>query len=145
MDFAHYTYSRGMCSCCYDATDLPERYWKKGVLQKIKSGEQESYSFILFKNAVNGSGCVRRNDKIKDIQYILWNMPLERLEKVCKDLYVMLREEFFVIVPSDDSSTIVLIKKDGKYKDYIYNEEYSNCKIISDKSSELSKLLEKCK
>ena len=30
LDFAHFTYQRGMCSCCYGPWDLPARYWRGG-------------------------------------------------------------------------------------------------------------------
>lgn len=29
LDFAHYTYLRGQCSCCYGPLDMSARYWRK--------------------------------------------------------------------------------------------------------------------
>ena len=60
LDFAHFTYVKGMCSCCYGPTDLPAIYWKDGIVKN----EEDKYSYILFKNANNGSGQVKRKDEI---------------------------------------------------------------------------------
>lgn len=56
IDFAHFTFQPGMCSCCYGPEDLPSLYWKD---RRIK---HDNYSYILFKNADNGSGSVTKND-----------------------------------------------------------------------------------
>lgn len=77
LDFAHFTFLRGQCSCCYGPMDLPDRYWVKGrkpVLKKTVSengGVLETHEpllstiqYILFKNAANGSGTVTKNDTI---------------------------------------------------------------------------------
>ena len=61
IDFAHFTYRRGQCSCCYGPKDLLKMYWKNRVIP-----EHDDYSYILFKNADNGSGTVTKNDEISD-------------------------------------------------------------------------------
>jgi len=53
IDFAHFTYKQGQCSCCYGPKDLPKMYWKDRTIP-----EGDDYSYILFKNANNGSGTV---------------------------------------------------------------------------------------
>lgn len=103
LDFAHFTYQRGMCSCCYGPKDLPKRYWKNG---KIPEGD--GYEFILFKNADNGSGCVTKNNKIEDQTYIEWSLSDEKLQKVCQMLQEQLGEKYKVIVPEDEYSCIII-------------------------------------
>lgn len=80
LDFAHYTYKNGMCSCCYGPKDLPKRYWKGGAIP-----EHDDYTYLLFKNAKNGSGIVKRDDEIEDYQCVNWEFPIEKLENVCKE------------------------------------------------------------
>lgn len=58
LDFAHFTYQRGMCSCCYGPKNLPKMYWKNKTIPA-----HDNYTYLLFKNADNGSGIVRGGDR----------------------------------------------------------------------------------
>lgn len=84
LDFAHFTYRRWQCSCCYGPVDLAARYWVKesrpmvieyqrhGIKRQddaegITDAEYRSLTdaqYILFKNANNGCGYVTANDTI---------------------------------------------------------------------------------
>lgn len=110
LDFAHYTYKEGMCSCCYGPKDLPKRYWKDGVIP-----DGDDYTYILFKNANNGSGVVHRDDEIKDYQCISWRFDDSKLDKVCSDLQEQLGNEYIVLVPTDTHWTIVVCKSNSEY------------------------------
>lgn len=110
LDFAHFTYQKGMCSCCYGPWDLPKRYWRNGVVQARYNDVQ----YILFKNADNGSGTVKRDDEIKEYQCIAWDFPIEKLENVCRDLQKQVGDEYVVLVPTSDLFTILVCKK-GDY------------------------------
>lgn len=103
IDFAHYTYKRGQCSCCYGPTDMAKRYWKNGEIK------QDNYTFILFKNADNGSGHVVAYDKIKDIQHIEWALPPDKLVEVCKELQAQM-PEYTIFVPKEPVYTIIAVK-----------------------------------
>ena len=116
LDFAHFTYQNGMCSCCYGPRDLPDRYWAKG-----SNKESNDISFILFKNANNGSGVVTRNDELREIQYIEWSLPADKLKPVCQALQNQLGNEYSVGVPSSERLCIMFmrIKPDTEFdKDY---------------------------
>ena len=108
LDFAHFTYQRGMCSCCYGPWDLPNRYWRNG--QKLPDDGRE-IQYILFKNADNGSGVVKREDKIKRYQCVSWHFPIEKLENVCKDLQNQVGDDYVVLVPTSHWYTILICKK----------------------------------
>ena len=112
LDFAHYTYSKGMCSCCYGPKHLPKRYWRGGVIPK-----GDDYTYILFKNADNGSGVVKGDDEICCNLYdcIEWNFPIEKLENVCRDLQVQMGDEYVILKPKDDSKCIIVCKSGTKY------------------------------
>ena len=110
LDFAHFTYQKGMCSCCYGPKDLPKSYWKGKVIP-----EHDNYTYLLFKNADNGSGVVRGNDEIDDYTCIEWDFPIERLETVCKDLQSQLGDEYVVLKPKNDLSCILIFKKGSRY------------------------------
>ena len=45
LDFAHFTYQKGMCSCCYGPWDLPKRHWKNGIVRE----QSEDVQYLLFK------------------------------------------------------------------------------------------------
>lgn len=38
LDFAHWTYQRGQCSCCYGPEDQPRRYWRNGNRPEVMYG-----------------------------------------------------------------------------------------------------------
>ena len=127
LDFAHFTYMRGQCSCCYGPMDMPARYWhgsKKPVEIREKTGEHscsiryeldgkpfdmDRMKYILFKNAENGSGTVKRTDVIDDHTCVMYSKNLYGvLEKICRDLAEQLDEDYVVIVPDADYSCIVI-------------------------------------
>lgn len=110
LDFAHFTYQKGMCSCCYGPKDLPKRYWRGGVIP-----EHGNYTYLLFKNADNGSGVVKRDDEIDDYTCISWDFPVEKLENVCKDLQTQLGDEYVVLKPKNDLTCISIFKKGSRY------------------------------
>lgn len=106
LDFAHYTYKKGMCSCCYWPTDLASIYWKNRTKR-----DDDNYEYILFKNADNGSGHVTREDEIKGNVCISWRFDPSKLRKVCKDLQEQLGDDYSVLVPPNDLYTIVIHQK----------------------------------
>ena len=90
LDFAHFTYLRGMCSCCFSPLELPARYWHKG----IKPASMDNVQYLLFKNADNGSGWVKKTDELKDYQCVSWEFPETKLVQICKDLQKQLGDEY---------------------------------------------------
>lgn len=110
IDFAHYTYEKGMCSCCYGPTDFPEKYWNTASYEIAQNDATYNYSYLLFKNADNGSGRVKASDLIgaKNPVYIEWRMPSHKLDIVCDALQEQLDAEFIVIRPETDNQCIEL-------------------------------------
>ena len=110
IDFAHYTYINDMCSCCYGPSDFPAKYWHEG---KVKD-RHEDMSYILFKNANNGSGQVMKNHVLsnKKTIYISWRLSDEQLDAVCAELEAQVGTEFDVIKPKSDMFCIELRRKD---------------------------------
>lgn len=134
LDFAHYTYQRGMCSCCYGPADLPARYWRDNKVIPSDDPRYRDISYILFKNANNGSGEVRAKDTIcvtSDRQhrwgvwgntlavYIECGMSDEQLDKVLKELRRQLDEDYHVIRPKDSMECIkICLTQHMKPEDY---------------------------
>lgn len=108
IDFAHYTYKKKMCSCCYGPKDLPAKYWRNNEV--MEDTDYDEISYILFKNADNGSGCVKRDDYIGN-DYIEWNLTDEQLTKVIAELERQLGSEFDVIRPMSKHRCIKLQRK----------------------------------
>lgn len=111
LDFAHFTYQRGMCSCCYGPRDLPKRYWRGNVIPE----DDYDYTYLLFKNADNGSGHVKRADEIDNYTCIEWGFPMEKLEKICKDLQEQLGDKYVVLMPTNIHTCIQIFKYDFPY------------------------------
>lgn len=111
LDFAHFTYQRGMCSCCYGPRDLPKRYWRGSNIPD----SSYDYTYLLFKNADNGSGHVKRADEIEDYTCIEWHFPMEKLEKVCKALQEQLGDEYVVMMPTDKYTCILILTAGSRY------------------------------
>ena len=111
IDFAHYTYKKGMCSCCYGPKDLPSIYWKNRKI--LTDVDYDDISYILFKNADNGSGCVRAEDNMRRIEYIAWNLTPEQLDKVIAELEKQVGDEYDVECPDNKYTCIILRKKIG--------------------------------
>lgn len=104
LDFAHYTYKRGQCSCCYGPEDLPSIYWKNRTIRK-----DDNYTYVLFKNADNGSGHVTKNSEIKDYTCIAHRfIDVEQKEKFCKMLTEQLDDDYTVLIPKDDMYCIII-------------------------------------
>lgn len=101
LDFAHFTYQPHQCSCCCGPKDLPKRYWKDGIIP-----EEDDYTYLLFKNAHNGSGNVKKSDVIKDKTYIEHRMPNDMMKQVIKVLKVQLGPGYRVIAPKNDHTCI---------------------------------------
>lgn len=104
LDFAHFTFKKNQCSCCYGPKDMAKRYWKNNTIP-----EGDDYTYILFKNADNGSGCVKSTDTIKAITNVSWDFPIEKLNAVCRSLAEQFDDNFKVLVPCDKSHTITII------------------------------------
>ena len=143
LDFAHFTYQRGMCSCCYGPLDLPGRYWRGG--KRPVHVEVDGYSgyeldgkkvhtndiqYLLFKNANNGGGIVKGADEIKDYQCIEWGFPMEKLNKICRDLQEQVGDDYVVMVPPSKMNCIIVFSKSNtdsierhKAKGYTYIKE----------------------
>lgn len=111
LDFAHFTYQRGMCSCCYGPRDLPKKYWRGNVIPD----DDYDYTYLLFKNADNGSGHVKRADEIDNYTCIEWDFPMEKLEKVCKDLQEQLGDKYVVLMPTNTYTCIQIFRYDFPY------------------------------
>lgn len=94
LDFAHYTYKPGQCSCCYGPKDMASIHWKDRVIP-----EGDDYTYLLFKNADNGSGHVKAHDTIGDRIYIEWGFPEDKMKDVINSLSSQLSDEYIVLQP----------------------------------------------
>ena len=127
LDFAHFTYQKGMCSCCYGPRDLPKRYWRGSVIPD----DDYDYTYLLFKNADNGSGHVKRTDEIDDYTCIGWRFPMEKMEKVCKDLQEQLGDKYVVLMPTDTYTCIQIFRYDYPYLvDQIMKRNYIDIRKV---------------
>lgn len=124
IDFAHYTYRRGQCSCCYGPKNLAKTHWRKGIdVENV-----EDYSYILFKNADNGSGYVTKNDELKDIEFVEWGeLNDEKLNSVCKELSIQYGDGWVVLVPNCNYKTIIIVNRSYyNFKHYMEDENYDS-------------------
>jgi hypothetical protein len=123
LDFAHYTYQPNMCSCCYGPEDFPKRYWNKDSITIDQEGKihakDENYSYILFKNASNGSGSVTKNDTIipseiaGDDVYISYSFRDDaQRDAVIAALQEQLGDLYIVTTPEDENHCIRIIGHD---------------------------------
>ncbi len=127
--FAHYTYGRNQCSCCYGPLDMAARYWKNGKKPvEVQENGTTHYElngewvdlnklpYILFKNAYNGSGRIKsKEETIKEytcISYYFKNS--EQKDKVCQMLLEQLGEDYALLVPEDDTYCIIIVLVDGE-------------------------------
>lgn len=119
LDFARHTYSKGQCSCCYGPRDMAAHWWVKGKKpKKIKIGEgayewggdTRNFTYILFKNADNGSGRIKNlSEPVKDYTCVEYRFKdEEQKNKVCQMLQDQLGDEYNVIVPKDESCCIII-------------------------------------
>ena len=69
LDFIHFTYKPGQCSCYYGPLDQAMKHWRKDFLEALGVHNHKEYNainhnrsifdyakYIIFKNADNGSG-----------------------------------------------------------------------------------------
>ncbi len=133
LDFAHYTYRKGQCSCCYGPLDMSKRYWRNGKkpIPVYTSGNEKDggtfhyeldgkkvdtnkITYILFKNACNGRGRIKNKE-----QYITNHTCIEyhfkdtqQKEQVCRELMAQLDNDYVVAVPKDDNYCIIIYTAD---------------------------------
>lgn len=124
LDFARHTYSPGQCSCCYGPEDMGKG-WAKGKKPKKIVTKQDSkgkptaytwdrnisnYTYILFKNAENGRGCIKSLDEpVKDHTCISYRVSsLEQMHKICSMLQEQLGTHYLVEEPEDDHRCICI-------------------------------------
>lgn len=110
LDFAHYTYLPGQCTCCYGPWSMNASHWKDKVIPQTQE-ERDKARYILFKNADNGSGIRTRNDFIEDGTYIGWNndaISMEEIKGICEELQRQLGEEYRVEVPQNGTYCICI-------------------------------------
>jgi hypothetical protein len=125
IDFAHYTYGKNQCTCCYGPRQMPKRFWRNG-----KIAENNDFEYILFKNAYNCGGSKKPTDTLacypemytssdKEHIFIAWriNTP-EKLKRVKKALEKQVGSEFKVEIPDDDRYCILLTRKTITKKEY---------------------------
>lgn len=130
LDFAHWTYRPGQCSCCYGPIDQPAKYWKNGKKPRRKfltpdkrmweyrlNGQpyhNETCRYILFKNANNGRGCVTEDDLIKDNTCISYHLnDMEQLKRICDMLQEQLGDEYVVQCPDNNLTCIIIYTVEG--------------------------------
>jgi hypothetical protein len=137
IDFAHYTYKKGQCSCCYGPKDLAKTHWRKGI---EVTEDLRDYSYILFKNADNGSGHVTKNDTLNDIEFIEWNLNNSQLHDVCKELSVQYGDGWAVLVPEDDMTTIIVMnRKYENFNHYFYPADTHGFEIFYENGNKFKK------
>lgn len=112
LDFAHFTYKRGMSSCIHSPRNLPKKYWRdRFILPKdaydFKEGDK-GYTFLLFKNSDNGNGIVTKKDYISNYTCVEWGFPFEKLDLVCSLLQEQLGEDYYVEKPDNQYRCIVI-------------------------------------
>jgi len=129
LDFAHYTYKKGQCSCCYGPMDMADKYWTEGrkpqIIDQKKATKYNggftkytdnysTFTYILFKNADNGSGRIKnKNEVIKSYTCISYRFKDEdQKNKVCKMLMSQLDDDDYVIaIPKDCDCCIVIFTR----------------------------------
>jgi hypothetical protein len=96
-----------MCSCCYGPRDLPKRYWRGNTILE----DSYDYTYLLFNNADNGGGHVKRADEIGDYTCIEWHFPMEKMKTICQDLQEQVGNEYVVMAPPNEMHCIIIFKK----------------------------------
>jgi len=108
LDFAHFTFEPNQCSCCYGPKDLPARYWRNGIIPK----DNDNFTYILFKNANNGSGSVTKEDEIQNYTCVMHRFrDDDQRDKTCRLLAEQLTDDYVVAVPCNSGYTIIIFKK----------------------------------
>lgn len=117
LDFARHTYSSGQCSCCYGPEDMGKKWWAKGKKPKqivtkcdaarktigySSNRKNNEFTFILFKNADNGSGHIKSLDEpIKNHTFVSYDCSQQQLEMVCRMLQEQLGAMYYVKMPKN--------------------------------------------
>lgn len=120
LDFAHYTYKKNQCSCCYGPRDQARIHWRNQTI--IADGE---ISYILYKNAYNCGGCVSKEDEVNLIDYVSWSMPDTLLPIVCKELSRQYGKEFRVFQPKNVWHTILIVQDGYSMRSYRNRDSYT--------------------
>ena len=136
IDFAHYTYKKGQCSCCYGPKDLAKIHWRKGI---EVTEDLKDYSYILFKNADNGSGHVTKNDTLNDIEFIQWSLNDIQLHDVCKELSVQYGDGWVVLVPKDHMTTIIVMNRNYTNFNYYFYKDKHGFEIFYENGNKFKK------
>lgn len=139
LDFAHYTYGKDQCSCCYGPRNMPAKYWRDG-----KVLDDSNIEYILFKNAYNCGGTKKKSDKLatypqmyssyeKEHVYINWQIhSKEKRQAVKKALESQVGSEFIVEIPDDDMYCIKLTRRTITKKTYAKQIVDAYINVISD-------------
>ena len=145
LDFAHYTYGRGQCSCCYGPFDMPARYWKNSKKPtEVKDGRfvvgyeidgkpfnKKEMTYILFKNADNGCGTVTRNDEIKDNTCVSFHFKDNKQKnKACQMLLDQLDSDYVLAVPEENDCCILILLVEGDSFKTRADMTYCNYKYV---------------
>ena len=83
--------------------------------RRNKAEKTRDFSFILFKNAYNGSGSVRKKDVIGRHKYeyssvyILWSLSEEQMDLVCSLLQEQLGPGYKVVRPKNSMYCIEIV------------------------------------
>lgn len=144
LDFAHYTYGRGMCSCCYGPEDLPARYWRDGKVRK-----DDKFTYILFRNAENGSGTVKRTDEVANYTCIGYRCSNAQLHDACRMISEQLGSDYIVAVPDTDSYCAIIFTaeklanypnlRDGSHSFFQNGKESRDYDALTDSSADCIK------
>ena len=110
LDFAHWTYQRGQCSCCYGPEDQPKRYWRNGDRPEDVYGypgldEQTRKPIFYFVKIWKG----KKYDY--NARTILFN-DMAQVQRVCNLLQQQLGEEYEVVCPDDMMRCIKIKRKE---------------------------------
>lgn len=116
LDFAHYTFQPGQCSCCYGPMQQPGAFWRGGKRPVYhpksrsytlggKPFDTENMRYILFENADDGStsGCVDGEDVIENYTYVKYQLrDLEEVEKISEAIAEQLDDDYAVLIPENE-------------------------------------------
>ena len=92
--------------------------------KKLDAGNK-AFTYILFKNACNSSGSVKKKDPIKDFQCISYNVTDDaQLQLICDELQKQLGDDFIVFRPKTYKTCIMIINKNTENVENINQNEY---------------------
>lgn len=130
LDFAHYTYGKGQCSCCYGPQDMASIYWKNRVIP-----EGDNFKSILFKNSYNGNGRIKnKSELIRNYTCIMHhNLSFEERIAFAKKLKEQLDDDYIICVPKSETYTLIILYKEGSN----YEEYYKDMRSQKDKDGSI--------